>query len=52
VSAFAIDGNARGALARTSRQKPGFAGSAALPVADLRIAGDRRNAGYYKEART
>lgn len=52
MSVFAIGGSVRGALARTSRQKPGFATSAALPVADRRIAGDHRNAGYYKEART
>jgi len=52
VSAFAIGGNAQRVLAPIPRQKPGFAGSAALPVADPRIAGDRRNAGYYKEART
>jgi hypothetical protein len=52
VSVFAIGGNARAALARTSRQKPGFAGDVAMSVADPRIAGDRRNAGYYKEART
>lgn len=52
MSAFAIDGNAYGALVRTSRPKPGFAGSATLPVAAPRTAGDHRNAGYYKEAHT
>ena len=52
MSVLAIGGNAQRALAPTSRQKPGFAGSGALSVADPRIVGDRRKAGYYKEART